>query len=326
MSEPRLSRHQPCESVQLAVIVPAYKTEFLHEAIVPFIEYAREGRLALYVFDDASPHDVASVVQRWRDVDGLCFHRFDENLGGRDLAQHWNRCIDSTREPWIWLFSDDDRVSRATVDKVLDALQAASQDALLALELVLIDAKGRRMGGIFELPPQESALSFATERLNGRRKVCAADHVFLRHAYEAIGRFESFPKAWYSDEIAWHRMARLGLGIHRIDNALVEFRMSPVSISGSHSHDVDKQLAQRQAARYWATYAQHEPRLDQHALVRWRRLGLLASGANPWSMASWRHLRAMQVEPLQAAKDMLAAMMIKARVVINNLSATRKRA
>lgn len=320
-----MTHYQCREAVQLAVVIPAYKTEFLQEAIAPFIEHARNGRLALYVFDDASPHDIASMVQRWRVVNDLCFHRFEENLGGRDLAQHWNRCIDSTREPWIWLFSDDDRVSQATVGKVLDALPSTSQDALLALELVHIDSQGRRTGDVFTLPTQESAFSFATERLNGRRKVCAADHVFSRHAYEVIGRFESFPKAWYSDEIAWHRIASLGPGIQRVDEALVEFRISTASISGGHSHDIDKQLAQRQAAHYWATYAQHEPQLDKRALVRWRRFGLLASGANPCSMTSWRQLRAMQVEPLQAVKDMLAAVLIKAHVIIQNLIAVRTR-
>lgn len=320
MSKPRLNHNHSYLPPQLAVIVPAYKTEFLNEAIEPFIEYARRGQLALYVFDDASPHDVTGVVQRWHAVNGFYFHRFDENLGGRNLAQHWNRCIDATHEAWIWLFSDDDRVSQVTIDKVLDALHFASQDTLLAIELVLINAQGRRVGPIFELPAQETALAFATERLNGRRKVCAADHVFSRYAYKAIGHFASFPKAWYSDEIAWHQMACLGQGVRRIDEALVEFRISPVSISGSHSHDDEKQLAQRQAVSYWVRYAQNEPRLDQHALVRWRRLGLLASGVNPCSIAGWRHLRAMQVAPLQAVIDMFAAMIIKAHVIIQNLS------
>jgi hypothetical protein len=306
-------------SPRLAVIVPAFKTEFLCEAIQPFIQYARSGLLSLYIFDDASPHDIASVVQRWLGFNGFFFHRFDENLGGRDLAQHWNRCVNATHEPWVWLFSDDDRVSNATIEKVLSAVHSESSDILLALELVLINSKGQRIGGVYKLPARESALSFAIERLNGRRKVCAADHIFSRSSYEKIGYFESFPKAWYSDEIAWHKMACKGQGIHRINDALVEFRISSVSISGSHSHDSDKQIAQRQAAQYWALYAEYEPRLDKNALVRWRRLGLLASGINPWSITSWRHLRSMKVTRFQAIADILAALIIKAHLMLINL-------
>ena len=38
----------------------------------------------------------------------IVYSTFDTNLGGVDLAGHWDRCIALAKEPVIWFFSDDD--------------------------------------------------------------------------------------------------------------------------------------------------------------------------------------------------------------------------
>jgi len=303
----------------LAVVVPAFKPDHLAEALSGFLDAAPQS-LSLYVFDDCSPYPLENIVRTSLSGIDYVYHRFPENLGGSDLAAHWNRCIDRTGlEPWIWLFSDDDRVSPGTVDKVLRALSCAESNDLLALELEIIDAEGRSTGEVYLPPVVESPAEFALNRLACRRQLCAADHVFSRRCYEKARGFVSLPKAWYSDELTWHRMVvQSGGRIVRVDGARLQFRHSGSNISTSRVHDRDKQVSQVRAWQYWSDYLTSE-KLDVTSLMAsWRRHGLLAAGLWPLSPDALRHLKQMGRSTQGAYADAMFCLLLKLRVISAN--------
>lgn len=157
------------------------------------------------------------------------YHRFDQNLGGTDLAAHWNRCVQLCRAEWIWLFSDDDTADPDCVEKLLDRIDSAPGADVLAFDSRTVDAQGSVTKTHPPLPVRESAMDYLLGRLRGTRESFVPDHVFRRDRWLEIGGFHSYPLAWYADDAFWLEMARKS-GIHAV-GATISWRKSGTNLS-----------------------------------------------------------------------------------------------
>lgn len=92
----------------MAIVIPAYKGRFLKKTLDSIAVQAHKDEFVLYIGDDASPERLDKIVESYQNKVNLVYHRFSENMGGKDLVAHWERCIQLSAEPFIWLFSDDD--------------------------------------------------------------------------------------------------------------------------------------------------------------------------------------------------------------------------
>ena len=209
----------------LAIIVPAYKALFLKKTL-ECMAGQTDKNFSLYVGDDCSPENLRAVCDEFDDTLELHYIRYDKNLGGSDLAAHWERCIDESREPYIWLFSDDDTMPCDAVQRINTAI-AARKKAFYRLPLEVIGEQGER---IFEAPAFEgendTALTFLCEKFSGRRPSAAIEFVFARELYLAAGRFVHFPVAWSSDDATWFRYALRAGGIENLPGKAVGWRQS----------------------------------------------------------------------------------------------------
>ena len=89
----------------MAIVIPAYKGRFLKETLDSIAVQAHKDEFVLYIGDDASPERLDKIVESYQNKVNLVYHRFSENMGGKDLVAHWERCIQLSAEPFIWLFS-----------------------------------------------------------------------------------------------------------------------------------------------------------------------------------------------------------------------------
>jgi glycosyltransferase involved in cell wall biosynthesis len=213
-----------------AVVIPAYKTRYLAEALASLAGQTRRD-FPVYIGDDASPEDLRSVADAFRDRLNLRYTRFDENLGGRNLTAHWNRCVRMCREPWIWLFSDDDRADSAC----LEAAAMLTDDPATTAELVrfqtrTIDGTGLALRENPPHPAFETAGDFILARLTRGRLSFACEYVFRRESFDREGGFVSFPLAWCSDDASWGAFARQG-GIRTVSGPRVDWRISSHNLS-----------------------------------------------------------------------------------------------
>ena len=104
-------------TAMLAIIIPAYKRRFLSRTLDSIAAQSCQD-FTLYIGDDASPEDLYSIVQPFEGKLSLRYHHFDENLGGKDLVAHWERCLRMTQnEQWVLLFSDDDTMPPDAVER-----------------------------------------------------------------------------------------------------------------------------------------------------------------------------------------------------------------
>jgi len=223
----------------LAIVLPAFKARFLKETMDALTNQT-DKRFALYVSDDASPHDLISIVEPYGKELQMKYHRFPDNLGGRDLVAHWRRSIDLTAgEPWIWLLSDDDIPSSNAVAAFYEALQrtAGAYDIYrFPVSWIGADSKPCGPGYEFNHPQFESAYDFTLRRLSGEAYTCAQDHIFRRSIYERKG-FVAFDLAWHSDTATYISFA-MEKGFYTISQGRLWFRQSGLNISSRQEREI----------------------------------------------------------------------------------------
>jgi glycosyltransferase involved in cell wall biosynthesis len=209
----------------LAIVVPAYKPQFLQLALNSIAAQSNRN-FQCYIFDDAAPEEIKSVSNGFPD-----FHytRFSENMGRHDLVEHWHRCLESVKEEWVWLFSDDDVMSHNCVDEFYKALDLYPNAAAFRFPREVIDANGQ---SIYPKEPikNETALEFLEAKIMGCGS-CLPDHIFnWKKLKEANGGFVKFPLAWHSDDATWCLLGKTH-EIIAIQSAFVQIRYSGINIS-----------------------------------------------------------------------------------------------
>lgn len=217
--------------MSLAIVIPAYKLEFLEQAIDSIISQTN-NRYRLYIFNDDSPFDLDSIINKYTDNHNVLYHKFDANLGKKDLIKHWNRCIDFCKEEWVWLFSDDDYAAKNCVEEFYTTLSFTDDKLdLYKFQSEMIDSQGVKIStrnkDIINI---ETNLEFLIQRLKMRRLSFVTEYVFRRKKFKQVGEFVNFPKAWCSDDATWIKISEES-GIYSIKKASVYWRKSDQNIS-----------------------------------------------------------------------------------------------
>lgn len=225
-------------TTELAIVIPAYKGAFLERTLAS-IAAQRDERFRVYVGDDASPEPIEKIVRQSNlSKDKLFYYKFDENVGGRSLVKHWERCIALSREPWVWLFSDDDMMEPGCVKTFYHALQhTEGRYDLYRFNTAIIDDEDRLMGLNPPHPEYETWNEFVYCFLNGWRFPNQQELIFSRKAFEKIGGFLDFPMAWWSD-VAFAISCGRHTGIWTIRGPRVLFRKSRKNISSQRDKTI----------------------------------------------------------------------------------------
>lgn len=227
---------------KLAIIIPAYKTTYLHETLQSIANQSYK-KFTLYIGDDASPNNISGIVKGYeKDID-IVYKRFDENLGGVDLIAHWNRCVDmSVDEDWLWLFSDDDLMAPNCVELFYKHIESNKESQLLHFNTDIINGDGKLHAKGVSFPLKMKSSDFFEKRMSGKVFSFIVEYIFSKKIYLEEGKFEKFDLAWCSDDATWIKFS-INSGITTIDEkALVSWRYSGENIS---SLNVDESILYR---------------------------------------------------------------------------------
>lgn len=217
----------------LAIIIPSFRGRFLGQSLSSLASQT-DKRFTVYIGDDASPDDLASIVDRYRNDLDIVYHRFDENVGGHDLCAQWARCIDLSDEEWVWLFSDDDVMDRECVGAFYAALEKSESSDLFRFNINVIDSEGRVCERC-DFPQNLTPKHFARLRFDGAIRSYAVEYVFRRSAFDRIGGFIKFDLGWNSDDATW--ISLCAKGIKTIDGPRVSWRRSGANITSRQTTD-----------------------------------------------------------------------------------------
>ncbi len=225
----------------LAIVIPAYKLVFFREALESIANQTCKD-FTLYVGDDGSPDDIYSILEQYKNIVNIVYHRFDENLGKEDLIGHWKRCINLTaQEKWIWLFSDDDIMEPDCVESFFKSIiNTKEYYDLYRFNTVNIDEKGiiiEEPKSITDHPSVESSESFLFRRLQYKTNSFVTEYIFRRSTYDHYNGFVNFPLCWGSDDASWILFGE-DKGIYTIDSARVYWRLSNINITGNKNNNL----------------------------------------------------------------------------------------
>jgi glycosyltransferase involved in cell wall biosynthesis len=221
-------------SHKLAIIIPAFKGDFLARALAILVRQT-DQRFNIYVYDDASADDLLAITQSTLGDRPYRYKRFEKNLGGTSLPRHWDRCVAESKEPWIWLFSDDDLMDAHCVAAFYQFLESEGEVAdLLRFDAWIIDEADKIIGLHTLHLDRESWLEFAYGHFMGWRRSFMQQLVFRRSAFVRAGGFLDLPLGWSVDDAAVIAMGREKI-IRRISGARVYWRLSRQNISPNRS-------------------------------------------------------------------------------------------
>jgi len=209
----------------LAIVIPAYKPQFFQLALNSIVAQTNKN-FQCYIFDDAAPEDIKSISDNFPK-----FHymRFKENMGRANLVGQWHRCLDSVKEEWVWLFSDDDIMEPNCVEEFYKTLYLHPEATVFRFARSVIDANGQ-ITEASQAIKNETSLEFLKSRLEGKGS-CLPDHIFnWEKLKEANNGFVNFPLAWYSDDATWCLLGKMH-EIIAIPSATVQIRNSGINIS-----------------------------------------------------------------------------------------------
>jgi glycosyltransferase involved in cell wall biosynthesis len=225
----------------LAIVIPAYKAEFLDETLSSIAAQTCKD-FTVYIGDDASPHDLRSICLRWSGDIDICYQRFDNNLGGNDLVSQWQRCIDLSAEPWIWLFSDDDLMNAGCVEHFYQEIRKKPIYDIYHFDVSVINERNELIRTGNNYPQVLTSHDFLLKRFGYEIESFASNYIFSRSSLLLVGGFEHFPRGWCADDATWIKLAQR-TGIKTVSgDCRVEWRFSGKNISSSHQVDKNEKL------------------------------------------------------------------------------------
>lgn len=223
----------------LAIIIPAYKIDFFKDTLESLALQTCKD-FTVYVGDDCSPADFKTLVDEYSDRIDIQYLRFPENLGGKDLVAHWERCIALTiGEPWLWLFSDDDILGERCVELFYEEIGKGTKFDLYHFDVKIIDEKGRITYLPGKYPEITDSETLYRKTSKDIIRSFVVENVFSRDIYEKVGGFVPFPMAWGSDMATWLKMG-FEKGMKTINGDYVFWRRSDKNITPSKERDMIK--------------------------------------------------------------------------------------
>lgn len=225
----------------LAIVIPAYKSEYLEQTL-DSIYHQTSHDFSLYIGDDCSPYDLQSIVSKYETDLNIIYHRFDDNLGGRDLVAHWNRCVDLVESAeWIWLFSDDDIMEPRCVECFLRNAESFREANVVHFDIKIMDKSNNIIKKCPPYPQWLTNATFFAELYRGHISARMPEFVFKREALLKNKGFENYPLAWRADNASVIKLSN-GSGIYTVagKSSCVLWRLSDNNISGKYDSNIIK--------------------------------------------------------------------------------------
>lgn len=225
---------------KLAIIIPAYKDTYLHNALSSISNQTCKD-FNLYIGDDASPYDLTKIIKPFYNKLNITYKRFDKNIGGKNLVKQWERCIELTQgEEWLWLFSDDDEMDKDCVKNFYMELNKTIRYDLYHFNINIIDANSN-IKKTFIFPEHLNVIDFIRRKSRGKIESFVVEYIFSREIYLKEKGFQQFDLAWNSDDATWIKFGK-EKGIKTIKGGKISWRESPYNISPNNTN---KELIER---------------------------------------------------------------------------------
>lgn len=216
---------------KLAIIIPYYKHKYFGKTLES-LSAQTDKRFSVYIGDDGSPESPEDILSDFKDKLPFSYVHFQENIGGKNLVDHWERCIKlSKNEDWIMILGDDDTLSENYVEAFYQHLSKVEKKSIQVIRFASrhIDENDVPTSAIYTNPETELAAESYMRIFKGNGRSTLTEHIFTRKTFEKH-HFRNFPVAFGSDVVAWLEFPEMGV-IYSINDAFANIRISADHLS-----------------------------------------------------------------------------------------------
>lgn len=231
--------------MKFSVTIPAFKSQFLKEAIESVVNQTYQD-WELIIVDDCSPEDLRSIVLPFLKDNRISYYRNEKNCGAVNVVDNWNICLNYCTGNYVICMGDDDRLLPICMEVLIKLMNNYPNLNVYHLQTEIIDEKGLTIEELNTRPEKEGALSMITRRWEGDKQFIG-DFCYRREHLISVGGYYFIPFAWGSDDITAFRAALLS-GIANTQKTVFQYRENRYSISLSKNdrEKVDSVLLQRE--------------------------------------------------------------------------------
>lgn len=221
-------------NLKFSITIPAYKANFLKEAIESCLSQTYQN-FELIIVDDCSPEDLVSIISPFLSDQRVKYYRNLENCGAEHVVDNWNICLGYCTGDWVICMGDDDRLMPHCLEEYTKAIMLYPSVDLLHARVRQIDENGDLITILPERPQLQSAYSNIIARMRGGEQYIG-DFCFKTKRLRQEGGFYSLPFAWGSDDITTFNCATPN-GVANVNVPTFCYRISRYSISNSRNEN-----------------------------------------------------------------------------------------
>lgn len=217
--------------MKFSIIIPAYKSQYLREAIESVIQQTYSD-WELIIVDDCSPENLSTLARSYLSDARVRYYRNEQNCGAVNVVDNWNRCLSYCTADYVICMGDDDRllpccldVYRTLIEKYPDLNVYHTRTEIINDNSDVVDLQEPR-------PEWESALSLVWNRWASRNKQYIGDFCYSSSFLNAIGGYYKLPLAWGTDDIT-AALAAKEKGIANTQEFGFQYRENPLTITSS---------------------------------------------------------------------------------------------
>lgn len=215
--------------MKFSITIPAYKRKFLSEAIESCLAQSYKD-FELIIVDDASPEDLESVVNSFKDS-RIRYYRNEKNCGAVDVVDNWNKCLDYAQGDYIICMGDDDRLLPCCLEEYAKLIDKYPNLGVYHAWTELIDEDSKFLTLQQPRPEYETCLSLLWNRWHGRIQFIG-DFCYDMRRLREDGGFYKIAMAWGSDDVSAVRAARYG-GIANTQKLCFQYRQNRYTITST---------------------------------------------------------------------------------------------
>lgn len=232
-----------------SITIPAYKTQYLRQAIESVIVQNYQ-KWELIIVDDCSPEDLKSIVEPYLQDTRIQYYRNEKNCGAERIVDNWNICLSYCTGDYVICMGDDDILMPNALMEYKKMVDRYPSVKVIHGRTEIIDENGEVHAIQQERPEWESALSLVWNRWDNRNRQYIGDFCYHTASLREEGGYFFLPLAWGSDDITAVRAAEVN-GIANINVPCFRYRENRYTITNSGRTNARKKAIATIEAYQW---------------------------------------------------------------------------
>ena len=260
--------------MKFSIIIPAYKINYLKEAVESVICQSFKD-FELLIFDDCSPHDIKSLANEYLADKRVRYFRNKSNYGAERLVDNWNNALSYCKGDYVICMGDDDRLTPNSLEIYAGLINKYPEITVFHGQTEVIDENGHVTEYLEPRFEKESVWQLIYYRWAGLgRQQFVGDFCYNREALIKDGGFYNLPLAWGSDDIT-ACIAASKNGIANSQDICFQYRKNRHTISNSANADLKIKALLLQRKWYEDFIARQNQTIEIESTMRYLLLQLL---------------------------------------------------